>query len=95
MIVHFDGAKLKDTAAMLAAFNSAFGFKAKNRDALVDLLTHLDSGSEARVLPGEMVLFRIEGECPQVAGISELVAFVNWRRLEKGQPPLFAIAMEP
>lgn len=94
MIVHLDGEKLKETAAMLAAFNSAFGFKAKNRDALVDLLTHVDSGPTARVLPGELVLLRIEGECSQSAAIAELAAFVNWRRLEKGERPILMIAAE-
>lgn len=42
MILRLDGAKLKDAAAVLAALGDAFGFRAKNRDALVDILTHLD-----------------------------------------------------
>jgi len=99
MIVHLDGAKLKDTAAMLAAFNAAFGFEVKNRDALVDLLTHLDIGDRTTqrvsALPNELVLVEIAGECPQFAAISELAAFVNWRRLEQGDPPILAVAYQP
>jgi hypothetical protein len=99
MIQRLDGAKLKDAAAVLAALGDAFGFRAKNRDALVDILTHLDDPTRGlhrvAVFPGEVVLLAISGECPQAAAISELAAFVNWRRLEKGQPPLLAIATVP
>jgi hypothetical protein len=99
MILRLDGAKLKDAASVLAALGDAFGFKAKNRDALVDILTHLDDPTRGShrmsVFPGEIVLLAISGDPPQSATISELAAFVNWRRLEKGQPPLLAIATEP
>ncbi|MFO0806086.1 MAG: barstar family protein [Gemmataceae bacterium] len=98
MIMHLDGAKLKDTAAVLAAFNSAFGFKAKNRDALVDLLTFLDVADKtqrASVLPGELVLVEITGECPQFGEIAEMAAFVNYRRMEQGDAPVLALAAQP
>jgi len=34
------------------------------------------------------------GQTEQLATLSEVVAFVNWRRLVKNQPPVLAIAYE-
>ena len=102
MIVRIDAKRLTDAAGMLAALGEAFGFTAKNRDALADALTHLDdakSGS-GRVFPGETILLAIDGAADvpkaaaQVKQLAEIAAFANWRRLEKGQPPILAMAYE-
>ena len=96
MIVRLDGKKLADTAGLLTALGNALGFTVKNRDALVDALTHLDdvkSGS-AIVFPGEIVLLAIDGPAKAAGQLGEIAAFVNWRRFEKGQPPILALAYE-
>jgi hypothetical protein len=32
---------------------------------------------------------------PHVKNLTDVAAFVNWRRLEKKQPPVIAVAYEP
>ena len=109
MIVRIDARKLKDSASLHAALNDGFGFAAgsgKNLDALVDCLTHLDDArsglSRVQVFPGQVALLVLEhvgetgtAEAAQVKSLTDVVAFVNWRRLEKGQPPVLALAYEP
>jgi hypothetical protein len=97
MIVRLDGKKLTDTAGLMAALGDALGFAVKNRDALVDALTHLDDlrSCGAIVFPGEVVLLAVEGTTKIAGQLAEIAAFVNWRRLEKGQPPIVALAYEP
>ena len=86
-----------------------FGFSpgyGKNLDALVDCLTHLDDPkaamSRVQVLPGQLVLLAIEHAdgltrqaAEQVKSLVDVTAFVNWRRLEKKQLPILAVAYEP
>ena len=106
MLIRIDARRLTDEAGLHAALSESFGFApsyGKNLDALVDCLTHLDdpkSGlSRVQVFPGQVALLVIEhaagkGEVPQVRALADAVAFVNWRRLEKGQPPVLAVAYE-
>lgn len=107
MIVRLDARRLTDTAGMHAALSEAFGFPAsygRNLDALVDCMTCLDSPKAALsrllALPGEIVLVAIEGadavpqSRPQIRQIADAMSFVNWRRLEKGQPPIVALACD-
>lgn len=99
MILRLDAKKLADTAGLLASLGETFGFTVKNRDALVDMLTHLDDSTRGslrvQVFPGEIVLLAIDGSSPQVKQLQEIAAAVNWRRLEAGEPPILAIACEP
>jgi hypothetical protein len=107
MIVRIDARRLTDAAGLHAAMNEAFGFPAsygKNLDALVDCLTHLDdprSGlSRVQAFSDEVVLLVLENAdakgkpAAQVKSLVDVVAFVNWRRLEKGQRPVLALAYE-
>jgi RNAse (barnase) inhibitor barstar len=108
MLIRIDARRLTDAASLHAALAEAFGFGpsyGKNLDALVDCLTHLDnppSGlSRVQVFPGEVALMAIEHTqgmskhtATQVKALVDVVAFVNWRRLEKGQPPVVAMAYE-
>ena len=105
-IIRIDARRLTDAAGLHAAMAEAFGFPAtygKNLDALVDCLTYLDNlkagMSRVQVLPGEIVVLLLEHmtglskkALEQVAALTDAVAFVNWRRLEKGQPAVMAIA---
>ncbi|HKB06293.1 MAG TPA: barstar family protein [Gemmataceae bacterium] len=107
MIVRIDARRLTDAAGLHAAMSEAFGFPAtygKNLDALIDCLTHLDDPkvgmSRVQVFPGQVALLVLEHadakgkQAAQVKALVDAAAFVNWRRLEKGEPPVLAVAYE-
>lgn len=107
MLIRIDARRLVDPAGLHAALGEAFGFSngyGKNLDALVDCLTSLDNPKAAlsriQIFPGHMILIALENYDPkdssaaQVKTLTDVVAFVNWRRLEKGQPPVLAMAYE-
>jgi hypothetical protein len=108
MIVRIDARRLTDSAALVAALAEAFGFPAgtgKNLDAVVDCLTELDNPtagmSRVHVFPGHVVVLAVDHvgvkakSAAQVKALGDVVAFVNWRRLAKRQPPVVALAYEP
>jgi Barstar (barnase inhibitor) len=108
MIIRIDARRLTDPAGMHAALAEAFGFPefyGKNLDALVDCLTHLDDlkagMSRAQVLPGEVAVLVLEHTsglgkkaADQMKALVDAVAFVNWRRLQKSQPPVVTVAYD-
>jgi Barstar (barnase inhibitor) len=108
MLIRIDAGRLTDAAGLYAAVGEAFGFApgyGKNLDALVDCLTHLDDPkpglSRVQVFPGQVALLVIEHTqgmgkqtAAQVKALVDAVAFVNWRRMEKKQPPVLALAYE-
>lgn len=107
MLIRIDARRLTDTASLHGALSEAFGFAesyGKNLDALVDCLTGLDNPKTAlsriQVFPGQTILLALDHydskdkSAAQVKTLTDVVAFVNWRRLEKGQPPVLAMAYE-
>src|SRR5215212_8312006 len=108
MLIRIDAGRLTDAAGLHAALGEAFGFTPRygnNLDALADCLTHLDDPraalSRVQVFPGQVALLVVEHThgmskpaAAQVKSLTDVVAFVNWRRLEKGQPPILAMAYE-
>jgi Barstar (barnase inhibitor) len=108
MLIRVDARRLTDSAGLHAALSEAFGFPdsyGKNLDALVDCLTHLDDPragmSRVQVFPGQVALLvldhadaKAKPQAAQVRALVDAVAFVNWRRLEKGQPPVLAVAYD-
>jgi hypothetical protein len=108
MLIRIDARRLKDSAGLHTALDEAFGFApgyGKNLDALVDCLTHLDDAHSAlsrlQVFPGQVALLVLEHTqglgkpaAAQLRSLADAVAFVNWRRLEKRQPPVLALAYE-
>lgn len=108
MLIRIDARRLADAAGLHAALDEAFGFApgyGQNLDALVDCLTHLDDPhartSRVQVLPGQVALLVLEHThdlgkpaAAQVKALADVVAFVNWRRLERRQPPVLAVAYE-
>jgi hypothetical protein len=108
MLIRIDAGRLTTATGLHAALDEAFGFApgyGKNLDALVDCLTHLDdpkaSLSRVQVFPGQVALLVIEHThgmdkptAAQVKALADAAAFVNWRRLEKGKPPVLALAYE-
>ncbi len=104
MLVRLDARQVADPAAMHAALAAALGFPpghGKTLDALVDALTHLDDPRTptARVqsLPGELVVLLVahaDAAPAAVRALADAVAFVNFRRLERGQGPVAAVAYD-
>jgi RNAse (barnase) inhibitor barstar len=106
MIVRIDARRLTDAAGMHAVLTEAFGFPptyGKNLDALVDCLTRLDEPAaglaRVQVFPGQVVLIAIDfangpgrSQATQLTTLMDVAAFVNWRRLEQGRPPILAVA---
>jgi RNAse (barnase) inhibitor barstar len=107
-IIRIDARRLTDAAALHTVMGETFGFPSgygKNLDALVDCLTHLDDlkagMSRVQVLPGEVAVLVLEHTVglnkkavETVKALVDAVAFVNWRRLEKSQRPVLALAYE-
>jgi hypothetical protein len=108
MVIRIDARQLSDSAGLHAALGAAFGFApgyGKNLDALVDCLTHLDDPkaalSRVQIPHGQVALLVLEhtrGLNPpaaaQVKSLVDVVAFVNWRRFERKQSPILALAYE-
>lgn len=94
-------------AALSEAFGLPASY-GKNLDALIDCLSDLDNPTtgmtKVHVFPGQTALLAIShfdetGKNAakvkaQVHALNDVVAFVNFRRLEKKQPPLLAVAYE-
>lgn len=107
MIVRIDARRLTDPAGLHAALAEAFGFPpsyGNNLDALIDCLTYLDDPaagmSRVQVFPDHVALMVVEhadratGSAGQLTALLDAVAFVNWRRLERGRPPVLALAYD-
>ena len=105
-VVRIDARRLTDQASLHTALAEVLNtppFYGSNLDALIDCLTHLDDPvanmSRVQVFPGGLVLIALENAAGrsaavsnQIATLDDVVAFVNWRRLEKGEPPVVALA---
>ena len=88
------------------AFASALGFPSwygRNMDAWTDCMSGLDDPSdglsEVKVEPGEVLVLALENagsfksRCPGLwFQLLEGVAFVNWRRMERGQSAVLAVS---
>jgi hypothetical protein len=106
MIIRIDARRLTDAEGLHTALSEAFGFPptcGRNLDAVVDCLTYLDDPragmSRVHVHPGHVMLVvvdhadvAVKPQAAQVRVLMEVIAFVNWRRFERGQPPVLAVA---
>ena len=79
------------------------GFFGRNMNAWIDCMTCLDSPdagmTSVQVARGQVLVLELEGvsafqrRCPeQYAALIESAAFVNWRRLEKGEPAVLTLS---
>ena len=105
-IVRIDGRRVVDAKTFHDVLATTFGLPktyGKNLDALVDCLTHIDdpkSGMTTVHVPmGGTLAIAIDHSSEfggshrdLFASFCEAIAFVNWRRVEKGQPPVLALA---
>lgn len=104
--VTIDTARISDWESFHDVFACEFGFPdfyGRNMNAWIDCMTSLDSpddGLSSVHAPNSGVLvLHLEGmrafsvRCPEIArAIEECAAFVNWRRIEVGEPPVLALS---
>lgn len=101
--VSVNGARISDWPTFHDEFARAFGFPdffGRNMDAWIDCMTSLDEEMSAvRVSPGELVCIALDdagvfkAACPeQYLALVESAAFVNWRRMEVGEPPILVLS---
>jgi hypothetical protein len=109
MLIRVDAFQFTDRAAFHAHLADAFGFPpsyGKNLDALVDCLSGLDDPAggltRVHVFPGQVLTLVIDHAGVRDKVPAELIrdlvnaaAFVNWRRLGRGQPAVLALAYDP
>lgn len=104
--VTVDTSEIRDWSSFHDAFARAFGFPdfyGRNMDAWIDCMTSLDAPDDGltnvHAPPSGVVVLHLDGmrefskRCPELASaIEECSAFVNWRRLEVGEPPVLVLS---
>jgi barstar (barnase inhibitor) len=104
-LVKLDTRLITDWDTFHDAFAETFGFPTfygRNMDAWIDCMTWLDdpSAEMSRVHspPGGVVVLELEhvdgfiSRCPEQYGaLVECAAFVNWRKIEVGEPAVLAL----
>lgn len=97
-IARIDGANIVDWESFHDEFHRVFEFPdfyGRNMDAWIDCMTSLDAEEDGmtgvHVKPGGVLTLEVanarefKGEAPeQFNALIECAAFVNWRRIEKG-----------
>lgn len=111
MIVRIDARRITGWDSFHDVFAEALGFPdfyGRNMSAWIDCLTYADDPGSAMTTvhapPGGVVTIHLDDardfprRCPEpYAALVESAAFVNWRRIEMGQPAVLALsfAVEP
>jgi hypothetical protein len=105
-VVKIDTRRIRDWDTFHDVFAEVFGFPGfygRNLNAWIDCLTSLDEPgggmTTVHAAPGGVVAVELEHVeefvrgCPeQYAAVVECSAFVNWRRIELGKPPVLALS---
>lgn len=105
MIITIDASKIINWKTFHDVFAEALGFPefyGRNIDAWIDCMTRLDDDepmTSLSVKPGSVVCLQIKNvkefafrNREQFDAIIDCSAFVNWRRIEKGQLPVLALS---
>ena len=106
VLVRIDTTTISDWTSFHDVFSEAFGFPdfyGRNLDAWIDCMTSLDDPaagmSRIHGSDGEVVTLQLDGidsfaeRCPeQYRAVVDCCAFVNWRRIEVGEPPAIALS---
>ena len=104
--VTLDGAAMKNENSFHAEFQRVLGFPqfyGSNMNAWVDCMGYLDDPSAGMstiwVEPGEVLILQIESaadfkhSAPSLwQAFLECAAFVNWRRVERGEEPILCVS---
>ena len=104
--VTLNGTSMNDEQSFHAEFQRVLGFPAlygRNMDAWIDCLTYADDPSAAmcsvRIPSGEVLVLCIENaenfkrRCPALwLSFLESAAFVNWRRIERGEAAIISVS---
>ena len=101
--VRIDCTQITDWASFHDVFAEAFGFPdfyGRNVDAWIDCMTNLDEEfSTFRVESGEILTLQLDNaktlkkNAPELlTDLLEMSAFVNWRRIEVGEPPVLLVS---
>jgi hypothetical protein len=106
VVVTIDTQRIVDWDTFHDVFSEALGFPdfyGRNMNAWIDCMTYLDdpeSGmSRVHAPTGGVLTLQLQhvedfsARCPILyAAIIERAAFVNWRRIELGSPPVLALS---
>jgi len=105
-LISVDCSKIRDWNSFHNEFAAVFGFPdfyGRNMDAWIDCMTSLDNPEDGmtsvHAAKGGVLTLQLENvasfrdQQPDLyAAIIECSAFVNWRRLEVGEPAVLAIS---
>ena len=104
--VEIDGDLVAEWEAFHDVFAAKFGFPAfygRNDNAWIDCMTSVDSPddglSEVHVPRGQIMTLQIANAAKLKSSnrdiwdaLNEMTAFVNWRRIERGDEPVLALS---
>ena len=101
--IRFDASRLTDWDSFHTVFASEFGFPdfyGRNMDSWIDCMTSLDSPEDGMTTihgsATDPVVLRLDNAnaVPKILfdALVECAAFVNWRRLEVGEPAVLVLA---
>ena len=105
-LVRLDTRRIHDWDTFHKTFAEIFGFPdfyGRNMNAWIDCMTSLDDPgacmTKLHAPPGGVVVLELDHvddfarRCPeQYAAIIESAAFVNWRKIERGEPAVLALS---
>ena len=104
-VVIVDASRIHDRESFHDVFAEAFGFPGyygRNLDAWIDCMSGLDEDDGQTTIDcprGSVVTLQLDNvdvfakRCPDLyAALIECAAFVNWRRIEQGQPAVLALS---
>lgn len=105
-LARIDCRNIRDWSSFHDEFDRVFGFPdfyGRNMDAWIDCMTSLDSEQDGltsiHVEPGSVLGLELahpdalrDGHPEQYQALIECSAFVNWRRIERGRPPILALS---
>jgi len=104
--IQIDGDKIKDSDSFHDLFSEVLGFPkfyGRNMNAWIDCMTYLDEPeagmTSVHVVPGDVLVLCVSSAAdfkkrrPEIyEALLECSAFVNYRRVEKGQSAILALS---
>lgn len=108
ILVKLDTSRITDWETFHSVFAETFGFPlfyGRNMNAWIDCMTYLDDPdagmTTVHAAPGGVITLQLGNvdefalRCPELyEAIVECSAFVNWRRIELGEPPVLALSFQ-